>query len=105
MKVEINGLLDGLIYQFKHNDNEFFENWKYFVKFYKGVESTKIKADDVGICNIMWVFGYENQEFIKLLKKRRTTTKEDKYFFKTKQERLNALLEIKLYLNENKTNL
>ena len=105
MKVKINGLLDGLIYQFKHNDNEFFENLKYFVKFYKGVESTKIKADDVGVCNIMWVFGYENQEIIKLLRKIRTTTKEDEYFFKTKQERLNALLEIKLYLNENKTNL
>lgn len=102
MKVEINGLLEGLIYQFKYNDKEFFDNYKYFVKFYKGIETTKIKADDVGICNVMWAFGFENKVFIKELKKIRTTNKDDKFFFKTKQERLNALLEIKNKY-ENKT--
>ena len=48
----------------------------------------------MGVCDLLWVCWTENETIKKELKKLRTTPKDDKYFFNTKEERLKALLTI-----------
>ena len=86
--------LDMLINQFSRSDEEFFEDWKDLCYFYKGIGTAKKNCNEVGVCDLLWVRWTENETIKKELKKLRTTPKDEKYFFNTKEERLKALKEL-----------